>query len=1015
MKFRTIIVGAISVLLSFSAVAQSASISTSSSGYLARGEQMYNIGNYNGAIDQFTHAKGMLIADEEREQADLLIARSYFAKGDTGNALITLNRFLVDYPSSFSVPHVNAAIADLYFYTGRYAGAIGHYEGVNMQALPGSLSEDVKYRLAYSCLRVKAGDSVGGKELSDEDVEGYRQQAKSLFESLSVSPRYRDASMFYQAYMKYEKNDYDYALDDFSAVSKNGELGYIAKYYMCQIHYVKGDFDNVISDGIELLEDGKENSMKSEISRIVGESYYRGDDEENAVKYINQYIETAEAEPMLSAQYILGVLNYRKGEYQAAIKLLSAPSQEENVLGQSAYYYLGQAYRKQGNMPLATMAFEKAAKQSYSKDTQEAAMYNYAVIQNEGGRTPFGKAIEMFESFLKQFPDSRYADEVSEYMVSLYVTGNDYSKALASISRIKSPSDKVLGAKQVVLFNLGVEAISNGKVSKAQDYFTQARALAKYDKELDKHNSLWLGECAYRKGNFEQAAKYQNEFLKAVNFSDSNYALGYYNLGYSRFKQRNYEAARNAFKKAIASGSLSESLKNDANNRIGDTFYYSEDFNTAESYYDKSSGDYSLYQKGIMLGLEKKYKAKVEKMQEVMDKYPSSPLVPMAMLEQADAYVSMNSSKKAIAVYNALIKKYPGNAYARKGMLNKAITERNAKNEASAIEAYKAVISQYPTSEEAVIALEDLKLIYAERGELSKLSDFVASVKNAPKLDVNDMDRLAFEAAEKAYMENNSNIEKMNGYLKSNPDGAYTANAKYYVAKYNFNKDRKTEALELLEELEKTSEDASFMEDALAMKASILSSQNKNKEALATYRKLAEKASSTDNKLTAQLGILRLSEKTGDNAAVIECANELLRLGGLTAEEENEVTFARANASYKEGKTAQAAKDFSLLAQDVRNIYGAKSAYFLAEIQFKNGNLKDAEKTLNGMIDEGTPHEYWLARAFILLADVYHKQGNSFEACEYLESLKNNYPGEEKEIFNMIDERLKDWKKSSKK
>ena len=147
MKFRTIIVGAISVLLSSSAVAQSASISTSPSGYLARGEQMYNIGNYNGAIDQLTHAKGMLITDEEREQADLLIARSYFAKGDTGNALITLNRFLVDYPSSFSVPQVNAAIADLYFYTGRYAGAIGHYEGVNMQALPGSLSEDVKYRL----------------------------------------------------------------------------------------------------------------------------------------------------------------------------------------------------------------------------------------------------------------------------------------------------------------------------------------------------------------------------------------------------------------------------------------------------------------------------------------------------------------------------------------------------------------------------------------------------------------------------------------------------------------------------------------------------------------------------------------------------------------------------------------------------------------------------------------------------------------------------------------------------
>ena len=1015
MKLRTLFTGFFSALLTFSASAYSKPTHTTPGSYIARGEQMYNIGNFNGAIDQLSFAKDLPITCAEKERADYLIAMSYFNKGDIRNSLTLLREFIKVYPASFYLPQVYVTIGDVYFYNGRYAGAISHYLKANRNAFSSAQKEDVTYHLAYSYLKVKEGDTLEGHTLDSEGVEEARNQAKTLFESLSTTKRYHDASKFYQAYLKYEKNDYDYALDDFASINKHSELGYNAQYYMCQIYYVKGELDNVISTGMELLEDDTINDKKSEVNRIVGETYYRKGVDDNAVKYINKYLETTEAEPISSAQYILGVLNYRKGEFAAAIEQLSTPAQEDNIMGQSAYYYLGQAYRKQENIPLATMAFEKAAKQTYCKETQEAAFYNYAVIQNEGGRTPFGKAIDMFETFLEKFPNSKYTDEVSEYMISLYTTGNDYAKALASISRIKSPSDKVLSAKQTILYHLGVEALSNDKVAQAQKYFLQARELAKYDSKLNLQNSLWLGECAYRKGQYEQAAKYQNEYLKAVNTSDENYALGYYNLGYSRFQQRNYEAARNAFKKAISGGSLSAQLKNDAYNRIGDTYYYTEDINNAKSYYDKSSGDYSIYQKGIMLGLERKFQAKADKMQELIDNFPTSSLVPTAMLEQADAYVNMNKNKKAIAIYNNLISNYPGNAYARKGMLNKAITERNAKNEASAIEAYKAVIKKYPTSEEASIALEDLKLIYAEKGELSKLSKFIATVGNAPKLDINDIDRLTFEAAEKAYMADNNDIEKMNKYLESSPEGAYVANAKYYVAKYNYNNGKKNDALEMLDELEKTSQDASFMEDALAMKAAILSSQGKDKEALKAYQTLAEKASNADNRLTAQLGIMRISTKTGDNNTTIECATKLLKQGGLTSEEEKEVTFARAEAFKNEGNTSSATKDYSALAKDVLNIYGAKSAYNLANIQYNDGKLKDAENTLNRMIDNGTPHQYWLARGFILLADVYHKQGNSFEACEYLESLKNNYPGEEKDIFDMINERLSKWKKSSNK
>ena len=74
------------------------------------------------------------------------------------------------------------------------------------------------------------------------------------------------------------------------------------------------------------------------------------------------------------------------------------------------------------------------------------------------------------------------------------------------------------------------------------------------------------------------------------------------------------------------------------------------------------------------------------------------------------------------------------------------------------------------------------------------------------------------------------------------------------------------------------------------------------------------------------------------------------------------------------------------------------------------GNFSGAEQTINALIETGTSHSYWLAKRIITLADIYHKQGNVSQAREYLQSLKSNYPGKEKEIFNEIDSRLNKWK-----
>lgn len=64
-------------------------------------------------------------------------------------------------------------------------------------------------------------------------------------------------------------------------------------------------------------------------------------------------------------------------------------------------------------------------------------------------------------------------------------------------------------------------------------------------------------------------------------------------------------------------------------------------------------------------------------------------------------------------------------------------------------------------------------------------------------------------------------------------------------------------------------------------------------------------------------------------------------------------------------------------------------------------------RVASDLVASGTPHAYWLARGFIIISDLYAAQGKKFEAREYLDALRQNYPGTESDIFMMIEERLK--------
>ena len=978
--------------------AQPGVMNSDAAGYLERGLLMYESHNYVGAIDQLGHVSELPCDASMREQAEYYMALSRFERGEQAS-LMALQRFIEKYPASPLAMEAQMKVGNYYFYHGQWESALLSYSMVRNRALDQDADEDLMYRRAYCYLR----------------MEDYRE-AERLYYELEKSPRYGGATDFYKAYLDYARGDYAAARTRFSAIPASSELGFQSQYYLTQMAYNDKRYNEVIEQGKSLLEMGQNDYFDAELNRLVGESYYHKGDDAAARTYLKRYFENPEGEPYRTAAYTMGVLDYRDGNYKAVVDDMLHVTDGMDALTQSAYLYMGQAKRQLGDINGANMAFQQAATMDCDRSVKETAYYNYAVGLSKGARTPFDRSIDLFEDFLNEYPNSRYKDNVEGYLVDAYTGTTDYKRALTSINRIKSPGAKVLSAKQKVLYNLGVQALANNNNTEATEYFKQAIAVGNYDKTALNESRLWLAEAQYRAGNYKEAARNQQEYVKQIQKGDDNYGIAQYNLGYSLFGQKQYAEARTAFRNAIDSKMLSAELTADAYNRIGDTQYYARDFAAAQSSYDQAmkadknaSGDYAMYHKGIMMGMSHQYADEIAQMDALVKAYPKSSFAPQALLEKGNAQALIGKNNDALNTYAALLKDYPKSVEARKGLLQTALVNKTIGKEDASIEAYKTIIRQYPTSDEAQAAAEDLKLIYADKGKLTEFSKFLSSVPNAPQIDVNEAERLTFEAAEKAAISDKPSIDRLEQYLRDNPNGAYAAKAKYYIARYHYAKGNYNEAMAALDDALKGGGDASYAQDALAMRSDILSRQGKLDEALQSYKDLADRATSDDNRTLAQIGALRIAKKMGKWNEVQNLAGILLNRGGLTSSEEKEITLDRALAYAQVGNTKDAETALRQLASDPSNEHGAQASYELSRMQYELGNYKGAEQTINALIDRGTSHTYWLAKSFLTLADVYYKQGNVSQAKEYLQSLKSNYPGKEKEIFNEIETRLNKW------
>lgn len=935
------------------------------------------------------------------EEAEYWLCYNHYMMKDR-EAIDRINAHLARYPESSRKGQLMYMRGRWYYEKRKWEEAVKAYAECDAKVLNYDDREVFIFSNAYSQLQLNQ----------------YEKASKGFKESMSTSRHYYNEAAYYYAYSEFCMQHYDTAIDIFHRIDDDSKFKEAAEFHILQIYDSKGQRTAAVEKGKELITNYPKSQYTNEAYRIIGENAYRTQNYKEASTALYNYTR-ATKEPHRADIYMQGISEYQIADYKNSISILGRLTSDSDSLAMNAYLFIGYGYLQMNQPQNARLAFKQASTIGNNEKVHEEAAYNYAIATFES-RAPFGESIKAFSDFNKRYPTSSHKAAILELTAEAYIAERDYAAAVEAIDKMDYTNDNLRQAKETALFRLGVAAMEDRNYDKAIEYMSQSIAMNNA-KSMSSQAYLWRAECSYKQGKMKDAQEDIKRYLATPQKKTSDcLQKAYYTLAYTYWEEKNYRMARPYFSKFNEiKGSDKSTLYSDVTCRIGDCYYNNRDFENALNTYwsvptKDANADYSLYQIAQIYGLQHKYNDKIDALNMLLARHPNSDWHDEAMYEIGRTYVLQEKNTDAIASYLALQKKHPMSKWTRKATLEIAMLNANMGNYEGAIEAYKYVVDKYPSSEEARVSLESMQGLYVE---INKVDDYISYRQSVAGItvqtvNINEEDSLQFLAAEKCYMKNDWNqaISSLNNYLVKycNELSFNCITAQYYLAESYYNIGNKQQAMIRYHKLT-TMDGNEYMEASLLKAAEIAYDREEYASANSYFNKLMLVATTSENRATARLGILRCSFYTNLYDQTIRIADDIMSLGNASPELQREARYNRAKSYIALNLPDSAVDDLMELSREPQTKAGAESNYLYSQYLYDKGLYQLSENQIMMFIEAGTPYQYWVARCMLLLSDINRAREDNVMARMYLESLREGYT-EQDDIQTMLEQRMNELK-----
>lgn len=870
-----------------------------------------------------------------------------------------------------------------YFYLGKsnfrkkkYKETIEYLEQVDIYDLSKEDLAELYFKRGYSYLQ-----------------EGKTEKAKNdLYEIKDVDNKYAHPANYYYSHIAYTEKNYATALEGFTRLQNDETFGSVVPYYIAQVYYLQGKYEDVIRVAPALLNDSTHAQKAGEINRIIGESYYHTQQYADAIPYLLKG-----GSGTASDNYEVGYAYYKTNDFKEAINYFEKSASAQDSLAQNAFYYMAECYLKLGDKAKARNAYYSAEVLPFDKRIKEESLFNYAKLCYETGFSPYNDAIKYFMMYILQYPNSPNKEEAYNYLLNCFHSTKNYAAAMKIIEKMNSEDPRVKQVYQKLAYFQGVNYYNNNQPDSAKKFFNLTFKL-NTDQALTAESKYWLAELSYQNKAYNNAIESWQSFqLMPGAYGLMEYQTSNYNIGYAYFMNKNYDEAGIYFRKYLLNKNLSDALKAaDANLRTADCYFMDKNYSAAAEYYEtaialnKIDVDYAMYQKALCDGLQKNYKEKVNDLNALQQKFPSSNYIAASVYETAESYKAINEYDNAIEYYEKVIEKFPASPYVGRSIKTIGFLYYNQNKYDKAFAYLDRIVKQNPKSDEAKDAIETIKKIYKEQHKPEEMEAYLASIGTSASAE--ELDESYWQKASDFYYEQKNcelAMPEMKKYIEKFPNGKYINDANFDYAECAYSKGDFDNALTAYRYV--LSKPRGIHSEISLVKASYILFKNKDyAAALPLFTQLQDIAESAQNKLAAKLGAMRSAYYTKNYELCVDECNKVMNTEKISPAQLTETHQLKARSLYELNRRDESAVDFNYLAKNAKSEAGAEALYYLALIRFQKKEIKETEKEINALIAYDYSTNDWNTKGILLMADVYIEKGDAKNAEAFLQNVIEN-------------------------
>jgi TolA-binding protein len=854
--------------------------------------------------------------------------------------------------------------------------------------------------------KVTAGELIAGQETEYKFRKGYAyfatndyKNAQLLFSEIKnrKSPYTEDAT-YYFAYIAYLNKDYHLALVNFEKLKNSKKYESSYPYYITAVYFLDKRYNDVLTYAVPILKTTHQ-QHETEMLRIVGASYFAKADYDNSVNYYSRFEDQDKGKTQNTQDsYQMGYAYYKVGNHAKAASELEKLVDQNDIYAQNGNYTLGNVFLKMKNKQSARNAFFVASKMNFDPQLQEDALYEYAKLSYELDFNT--QALEATRLYLKNYPQSGRNDEVKTLLGEELLSSHNYKEAVEILEPIPNKSASAKAAYQKVTYYRGLEFYNERAFENGIGIFLRSLKMP-VDRKTEALTIYWMAEAMYEVRKYGESVQNFERFLDLDYASETpvyNYAN--YALAYAAFGDEQYRKAAHYFEKFLEGGEKDRNTINDAVTRLGDSYFVLKNYSQARNYYDRiiaqhnKGEDYALFQRGMIQGLQGSPDAKISTLTDVLNKFPNSDYADDASFEIAYTYFLKNDGATAKTDLQAMIEKYPRSSYIPRALVTIGLIDYNNSNDDLAVESFKKVIQDYSSTDEAKQALKQIEKIYTDKGDAQTFITYAATTPIG-NYSASEQESIMYTAANNLYLKGDwaGTIQAVNAYFDKFPTKPiYDKQSRFIRGQSLINLNRGDEAIADFNVILNDWTSA-YTEKSLISMAKWQISKKKYNEAIVYLKKLE---TNSEYKADYSFAINNLllcyaQMKMPDDALKYA---KLVRDYEKSSQEDKFKTGLYSGIAYlQKGDTTSAVKEFEYTVTNTKTIAAAEAKYNIANIEYQKGRYKASQKTCFDLVKELPNYDYWVAKTYILLADDYVAMKDNFQAKATLQSIIDNYKG----------------------